>query len=113
MESLLKEDLRETDVVTEMKKGNKRSFSYKYPECKDIMEKLSRYLEISHKYAHYDATMLQSKMRVMFLWCRTEKHGQNLLLPCKYCGQWQTRLDQHLARNTACKLFTKPEEIKK
>ena len=114
MESLLKEHLGETDAVTEVKKGNKRSFSYKCPECKNIiMEKLSRHLKISHNYTHYDATMLQSKMRVMFLWCRAEKHGQSLPLPCKSCGQWQTRLDQHLARNTAHKLFTKPEEIEK
>ena len=113
MESLLK-DLGEADAVTEVKKGNKRSFCYKCPECKNIIiEKLSRHLEISHKYTHYDATMLQSKMRVMFLWCRSEKHGQNLPLPCKSCGQWQTRLDQHLARNAAHQLFTKQEEIGK
>ena len=111
---LLKEHLGETDAVTEVQKGNKRSFCYKCPECKKIIiEKLSRHLEISHKYTHYDATMLQSKIRVMFLWCRAEKHGQNLPLPCKSCGQWQTRLDQHLARNTAHQLFTKQEEIKK
>ena len=104
----------ETDAVTEVKKGIKRSFYYKYPECKNIIiEKLSRHLEISHKYTHYDATMLQSKMCVMFLWCRAEKHGQNLPLPCKSCGQWQTRLDQHLARNAAHQLFTKQEEIEK
>ena len=60
-----------------------------------------------------DATMLQSKMRVMFLSCQAEKHGQNLPLPCKSCGQWQTRLDQHLARNAAHQLFTKQEEIEK
>ena len=114
VELLLKEHLGETDAVTEVQKGNKRSFCYKCPECKKIIiEKLSRHLEISHKYTHYDATMLQSKMRVMFLWCRAEKHGQNLPLPCKSCGQWQTRLDQHLARNTAHQLFTKQEEIKK
>ena len=96
VESLLKEDLGETEAVTEVKKGNKHSFSYKSSECKNIIEKLSHYLEISHKYTHYDATMLQSKMRVMFLWCQAEKHGQNLPLPCKSCGQWQTRLDQQL-----------------
>ena len=113
VESLLK-DLGETDAVTEVKKGNKRSFCYKCPECKNIIiEKLSRHLEISHKYTHYDATMLQSKICVMFLWCRAEKHGQNLPLPCKSCGQWQTRLDQHLARNAAHQLFTKQEEIEK
>ena len=102
VELLLKEYLGETDAVTEVKKGNKLSFCYKCRECKNIIiEKLSHHLEISHKYTHYDATMLQSKMRVMFLWCRAEKHGQNLPLPCKSCGQWQTRLDQHLARNAA------------
>ena len=57
--------------------------------------------------------MLQSKMPVMFPWCRAEKHGQNLPLPCKSCGQWQTRLDQHLARNAAHQFFTKQEEIEK
>ena len=60
-----------------------------------------------------DATMLQSKMRVMLLSCQAEKQGQNLPLPCKSCGQWQTRLDQHLARNAAHQLFTKQEEIEK
>ena len=114
VESLLKEHLEETDAVTEVKKGNKRSSCYKCPECKNIIiEKFSRHLEISHKYTHYDATMLQSKMRVMYLWCRAEKHGQNLPLPCKSCGQWQTRLDQHLALNVAHQLFTKQEEIEK
>ena len=114
MESLLKEHLGETDVVTEVKKGNKRSFCYKCSECKNIIiEKLLRHLEISHKYTHYDATMLQSKMRVMLLSCQAEKQGQNLPLPCKSCGQWQTRLDQHLARNAAHQLFTKQEEIEK
>ena len=102
VELLLKEYLGETDAVTEVKKGNKLSFCYKCRECKNIIiEKLSHHLEISHKYTHYDATMLQSKMRVMFLWCRAEKHGQNLPLPCKSCGQWQARSDQHLARNAA------------
>ena len=112
VELLLKEHFGKTDKVTEVKKGNKRSFSYKCPECKNmIMEKLSRYLEISYKYTHYDATMLQRKMRAIFLWFRAEKHCQNLPLSCKSCGQWQTHLDQHLAWNTAHKLFTNSEEI--
>ena len=49
----------------------------------------------------------------MLLSCQAEKQGQNLPLPCKSCGQWQTRLDQHLARNAAHQLFTKQEEIEK
>ena len=41
VELLLKEHLGETDAVTEVQKGNKRSFCYKCPECKKIIiEKL-------------------------------------------------------------------------
>ena len=58
VEALLKDHLRETGGVTEVKKGNKRSFCCKCLKCKNIIiEKLSRHLEISHKYTRYDATM--------------------------------------------------------
>ena len=99
IKSLLKHYLGSKDAVTEHKYLKKRSFVYKCPECVNpnfISEKLNRHLQSNHQKSWKEALMIQSRMRILYLWCNGNKHARHLPVPCEPCGEWYSRLDNHL-----------------
>lgn len=79
------------------------SYIYRCPECPSptyIMEKLSRHLELKRGKHCKEAQLQQSRMRIMFLWCRGNNHSRNFPLPCEGCAFWLSRLDNHLKTHT-------------
>ena len=48
-----------------------------------MKDKLNRHLHLVHKYNNADVLRKQSELRVMYLWCRTEKHNIKHIVPIK------------------------------
>ena len=46
----------------------------------------------------------------MYLWCRSNKHGCPLPLPCTDCNRWFLRLDHHLLYDKKHKLLSAQEQ---
>ena len=58
------------------------------PECGSVIkDKLSMHLSIQHKYEESKSLKKKSELRVMYLWCRSNKHGYPLPLPCTDCNK--------------------------
>ena len=97
IEGLLQQHLGSKDAVSEQRYLKKRSFIYKCQECLTfISDKLSRHMRHKHKTHWKDAQLVQSRMRILYLWCCGNKHNRHLPLPCESCGEWYSRLDNHL-----------------
>ena len=96
-----------SDVVEEISQGGRRGYVYKCPICKlFIKDKLNRHLVLSHKFDSDEALSKQSELRVLFLWCRSDKHNTIRPLPCKDCHEWFMRLDHHLIHHKKHKLLS-------
>ena len=110
VKQLLKQYLGGSDVVKETNYGARRGYLYKCPECGSIIkDKLSRHLSTKHKYEESKSLKKQSELRVMYLWCRSNKHGCPLPLPCTDCNRWFLRLDHHLLYDKKHKLLSAQE----
>jgi len=95
-EELLVQYIGDKDAVTECYENSRRVYFYKCPECQHIVrEKLSRHLNEKHNIDIGNADMKQSRMRVLFLWIRSEKHNVPLPGPCEKCNLWFLRIDHH------------------
>ena len=89
--------LGSVDAVEERSYGSRRTFAYKCCKCSQVItDKLWPHLVIKHDYLEEDARMEQSRMRVLFLWSRSDKHNCPLPAPCEKCHEWFLRLDHHL-----------------
>ena len=107
IKKLMDQYLGGDDVVEEINVGPRRNYIYKCQECNlFVKDKLNRHLQLVHKYNNADALRKQSELRVMYLWCRTEKHNCPLPLPCKDCNEWFLRLDHHLLHHKNHKTMT-------
>ena len=83
--------------------SGRRTFLYTCPVCKEKKTgKLSGHLVQQHKWTLEQTKLLQTKMRVIYVWANAEKHGAALPLPYETFQQWHTRLDQHLERDCWC-----------
>lgn len=99
VKALLLEHLGGAGNVTEIYYNKKRSYAYRCLECGVIIsDKLAQQLQVNHNYSQRKTMLLQTKMRVVCLWCLAEKLEMSLPIPCLVCGKWQLRLDQHLKR---------------
>ena len=49
-----------------------------------------------HGSSQREAHLVESKLRVLFIWAQKEKHGTAKPLPCEECSCWFSRLDIHL-----------------
>ena len=97
---LMLQHLGGIDVVKELNSNGKRSFIFKCPVCgNSIVEKLKRHLMVNHDYAEQAASLKQSELRVLFLWCKADKHKVCLPAPCETCNEWYLRIDHHFASN--------------
>ena len=96
IKKLLIEHLGSADAITEHyhdgESKKKRYYVYKCNECGNyISEKLRRHLMEKHKYDWGKARLMETKMRVFYLWCHTDKHQAHLPLPCGQCSEWHMR----------------------
>lgn len=107
VEEMLVQYLGSADAVTEDRDGSRRMYIYKCGECKSfVRDMLSRHLVLKHSKTKEEALMMQSRMRVLYLWCRTQKHRVPLPLPCYDCNEWYMRLDHHLQKHRAHKAMS-------
>ena len=79
--------------------GNrKKSYYFLCEYCKEsyLGSNFVQHLVAKHKFSTRKGKMLQSKLRVLYLWILKNKKGVQRPLPCESCGIWHLRLDNHL-----------------
>ena len=109
-EQLIADNLGSKDAVVEEYVNGKRSYLYKCHICGvTVRDKFSRHLMTVHKQKPEEATLSQSEARVMFLWCRSEKHNCPLPAPCHDCNEWYMRIDKHFRNHK--KHLVKDEDV--
>ena len=92
-----------SNAVEELRNENsgRRTFLYTCPVCKEKGEAIWT-LRTTTQMDVRTSKLLQTKMRVIYVWANAEKHGAALPLPYETFQQWHTRLDQHLERDCWC-----------
>lgn len=88
---------RVAPVMTGLK-NTKKSYLFKCDKCNKsfLGNSFADHMERKHSYTKNTSKLLQSKLRVFYLWCTKGKKGVQKPLSCPLCFTWHLRLDNHL-----------------
>ena len=107
----LEKFLGKVDYVTkDVNKSWVKLYVYKCAICNSkVSRHYARHLQRKHKFEKDQAVLMESKMRVLYLWITSgDGNSYHRPLPCPKCLKWYMRLDNHM-RDSHSKSYSASE----